>query len=177
MKLSDLNINLEEELAAARETMTFGATEFAVRTYLPISEKSDLLSSVIRDSLDQTTGTCSAIRLELYFSLAVVKWYAGIELEWSTPEEATQIYDTLVLSGFLAQLEDTIGSDYDDMVNMVNDTVESLTRYSTSLAGMLSAIGQNTEQIDSELSEIMEKIRSKDGVETLDELRNMVEND
>lgn len=177
MKLSDLNINAPELIAAARKTMTFGAIDLAVRTFLPISAKSDFITFVINNALDQQTGTCSPVRLEIYFTLAAAKWYADIDIEWSTPEEVTAIYDAFVLSGFAEQLEEVVGDDYQMMIDLTNDTVEDLTRYSMSLAGMLSTIGQNTSEIDGQLSEIMAKVKDKEGLEVLDEIRNVVGKD
>lgn len=177
MKLSDLNINTPDLIAAARVNWTFGAHDLAVRKYLPISEKTDFINFVIFNSLDSTTGTCSPLRSEVYFALAVAKWYAGLEFELDTTETVTNIYDTLELSGFNREIGDVIGEDYHMILDMTNDTIDDYTRYSTSLAGMLNTIGQNTNEIDKQLSEVMEKIKDKEGLETLDAIKNVVGTD
>ena len=174
MLISELNIDLDAQLAAAHTTMPFGAHDLDVRKYLPVAEKSDLITYVIKSALDERTGTCAPIRLEIYFALPIAHWYAGIDLPpENDPSSATTLYDTLEISGFYSQLVTELGTEYANLLTLVEDTVEDMTRYNNSVAGTLELISKDSTEIDSQLSSTLEKIRNKEGLELLEEIKNV----
>ena len=62
-----------------------------VINYLPISKKTEFIIDTVNQAIDDTTSTFSPIRRKVFFDLNLCKYYAGIDWEDMSPEEAYDI--------------------------------------------------------------------------------------
>lgn len=149
-------------------------TELEVRNYLPIAEKGDLVTFVINGALDNMTGCFSPLRLEVYFGIAIVKWYAGVTFENQEVMDIGSIYDTLEANNVILSVMGAIPEEELEFVeSLVKDTAEDIARYNTSFAGMLSAMSGNADSLDAQLTELLEKIKNKEGMELLSVIKDV----
>jgi len=145
MKYSELNLR-EPEVEKASIKLNSGV-DLDVRMYLPIDDKANLITWAINLALDDKTGCISPIRFEVCFAIAVVKWYADIELDDDTP--LSTIYDIFELNDVINQVMGAIPvPEIDFLRDLAKDTAEDIVRYNNSFAGMITGIGDNAGELD-----------------------------
>lgn len=151
-------------------------TIVSVRQYLPVEEKTELLQYVINASLDDSTGCFSPLRVEIYFALGVCNWYTDIEID--SLADAGKTYDLLECNGILGQIFNNIPKEELEFIrDLVNDTTVDIARYNSSAAGIIQSMNSNAGDLDTQLSNILEKIRDKDGVDAFKTIKDMVGTD
>lgn len=145
-----------------------------VLTYLPQQEKANLITFVIQQAMD-VNGCFSPIRLETFFSLAIAKWYGQITFTDKQIAEAPKTYDILQSNNVFNLIINAIPEDeYRFIEEAVNDTAKDVARFNNSAAGLIAAMNTDAVNLDTELTNILEKIRNKEGLEELAEIRNIV---
>lgn len=151
------------------------AITLEVKQYLPQNEKAELIQYVITNSLDDTTGCFSPIRLETYFSLAIAKWYGQITFTDKQLSDAAKTYDLLESNEVFDKIMCAIPSaEYKFLNAAVNDTANDIARFNNSFAGMITAMSGDASAMDSQLTEIFEKIKNKEGLEELSAIRDIM---
>lgn len=169
----DLNLQTKTETTLVKLNDTI---EVPVRKYLPTIEKAALLEYVVNRAIDQETGRFSPVRVDLFFSLAVAHWYADILFDDDV--QALDAYDALQTNGVFDAIIGAIPQDEFEFISeIVNATVKDVADYNSSFAGVVQMASKNADGLDGQLSEIMKKIKDKDGLETLAEIKNMVGTD
>lgn len=158
-------------------TLTFNNNEIEVKQYLPQTEKAELISYILENSIDNITNTFSPVRLEVFFALGLVKWYTNITFtDKQFIEGAVKTYDQLQSSGLLdAIINDGFEiNEYRYIERLVNETVKDYEDYANSFAGVMSAMNSDAFNMNKEIDEIMTKIRNKEGLEELAVIRDIV---
>lgn len=149
-----------------------------IRNYLPIDEKSEFIQFIVNHALDQMTGCFSPVRVEVYFSVAVCKWYANIAFTDKQMMDISKTYDLLEENGVIDQIISTIPEDeIEFMKELVNDTVNDITRYNSSAAGIIQAMTTNASGLDTQITEILDKIKNGENLETLAVIKDVVGKD
>lgn len=173
MKFEELNLTMQEGTLDCRisEDMTI-----PVRTYLPMQEKADLISYVVDCAIDENTGCFSPVRLNVYFAIGIMKWYADIEFE--SLDDASRIFDLLESNGVVDRVLAIIPEEEREFIQrLVDDTVDDIARYNSSFAGVVHGMTGDANTLDKSLEEILEKIKNKEGLEVLSEIKNVVGTD
>lgn len=174
MNLNDLG--LEFKLSEPK-TFTCGDETIGVVQYLPIDEKANLIKYVIDWSLDDNTGCFSPIRVEVFFSIALCKWYASMEFEPTAEMPFSKIYDILETNHIIETVMDNIPEDeLNFLQDLVNDTIKDVARYNNSAAGIIQAMNANAEGLNGQISSILEKIKNSEGLEQLSAIKDVVGN-
>lgn len=169
----DLKLETKVETTKVKVNDT---TELEVRAYLPTIEKVALLEYVVNNAIDEATGRFSPIRVELFFSLAVLHWYADMIFGDDVP--ALDAYDALETNGVLDAVVSAIPeTEYNFVSELINTTVKDIADYNCSLAGMVRAVSQNADDIQAQVEELSKKIQNKEGLELLSDIKNVVGTD
>jgi hypothetical protein len=175
MEFKDLNLTTEYIEAGVKLN---DSIELGVRTYLPIDEKGKLITFVASNAVDATTGCFSPLRIEVYFSIAVMKWYAGVEFTEDDFAHIGEVYDALEINGIIGTVMSAIPEEeLTFMQDLVNETMEDIAKYNTSLAGMVSSMSQDASALNTQIDSILESIKNKEGLETLSVIKDVVGTD
>lgn len=151
-----------------------GDNEVNVKTYLPLEEKAKLIQFVIERAIDINTGVFSPLRIEVYFDLALVKFYTDITFTDKQLADAGKTYDVLQQNGIFQDIVNLIPKDeYIDVRNLVLDTTTDMARFNTSVVGMLQAMQNSSTELNTQLTDLMQKIKSGEGIELLKEIRDI----
>ena len=149
--------------------------EVEVKHYLPIDDKGKLVNQVINGALDINTGCFSPLRLNVYFDIAVMEYYCGVNLDGCSIPEA---YDILESSGLMSKVLAEIPEEERNFIqSLVDETAQDIARYNNSFAGMVSNVSSEAGQLDTSIQDILEKIKNKEGLEVLSEIKNVVGTD
>lgn len=149
-----------------------------IRQYLPIDEKANLIQFIVNHALDQMTGCFSPVRVEVYFSIAVCKWYAGITFTDKQMAEVSKTYDLLEENGVIDKIISVIPENEINFMNeLVNDTIDDIARYNSSAAGIIQAMSANAGGLDNQITEILDKVKNGENMETLSVIKDVVGKD
>lgn len=173
MNYKELNLSaLDKEL----QTITINEHEVPVLPTLSIRERISFVEFIIENSIDETTGCFSPVRIEVFFSLALVRWYAGITFE--EDDDLLDAYDALEENGVFDSVVAAIGqTEYDFMKDLVNETLCDIARYNNSFAGMMQLASVKADGLDGQITEILEKVKNREGMELLGSIKDMVGTD
>lgn len=149
-----------------------------VLQYLPAQEKGNLISFVASNAIDDKTGCFSPLRIEVFFNLALAKWYGGVSFTDKQIREAWKTYDILETNGFFENLRIAMDAkEFTDIQDMLDETLQDIARYNNSFAGMLNIMSGDAEGLNNQITTIMEQIKNKEGLEQLSAIKDMVGKD
>lgn len=171
MLLTDIKSTLDGSIHTV--PITIGDTTLNIVQYLPAGRKAEFIQWVLEHTMDVTTGMASPLRSEIYFGLAIAKWYADIEI----PEDMvdTGAYDLLIQNDVLDTIIANIPSEeYSGMVRMTNECIEAAERYTLSFAGMMQNMQADTDNLSEKFRDITERLKNREGIEVLSEIKNIM---
>lgn len=156
----------------------FNDKEIEVCNYIPVEEKTRLLQFVVNGALDETTGTFSPLRVEVYYAVAVCRWYAGITFSEEDMRNITMVYDALDTSGFITSVVGAIPEDEIGYLNsLIKETLDDIAKYNTSAAGIIQSMSSDAGNLDEQLSDILQKVKNGEGLEQLSVIKDVVGKD
>ena len=173
MKLEELGLELDTRVTKLKINDDI---ELDVRRYLPVAEKTQMLQYIINAALDDRTGCFSPLRIEIYYSLAICKWYAGIEFD---PEsDPGQNYDLLESNGIVDWVISRIPEDEAKFITrLVEETTADIARYNSSAAGIIQNMSVDADGLNNQITDILSKIQAGEGLETLAAIKDVVGTD
>ena len=180
MNFNDMHLVLHNDttpldITISDETGLEETIHLDVRKYLPINEKTDLIQFVVNSAIDDLTGCFSPVRTEVFFSLGVCKWYAGITFEDVLPEQLSDVYDKLDQNEIIGDIMRAIPEEEIVFMNeLVDDTIRDIARYNNSFAGIMQVASQNSEELNHWIDDSLEKIKNKEGIEQLEVIKDVV---
>lgn len=146
-----------------------------IKQYLPIEQKAEMIQYVIDNAINPGVGGCSPIRAEMFFYLGVLKYYCGFAIEG---ENLAELYDLCEANGVLEQVWNHIPEKERNFITTKTDeTIEAVSKYSTSFVGVLQSMAADSDTLDSNLQDILQGIKSKEGIELIDQIKNAVGSD
>lgn len=167
-------LNLETSISSSPIQVNGHIVE--VNNYLPMMQKASLIEYVVDHALDENTGRFSPVRTDLFFNLAIAHFYGGIVFDDDVL--ALDAYDALETSGALQKIIQAIPSEeYKTILGFVNETVADIAEYNSSFAGIIKTASNDTNGLNEQIQTILEKVKNREGLETLDEIKNVVGND
>lgn len=169
---SKLNLEYKENIKTVKfsEDITLN-----IKQYLPQKEKAELLDFIIMKSLDNMSGCFSPIRLETYTSLAIAKWYAGINFTEKQIENAPKTYDILETNNMFEFIINNIPKvEYDFIEEMIQRTCEDISRFNCSFRGIVQSLSEETKGLDNQLKDIFSKLKDTDNKDNLNFLKEIM---
>lgn len=176
--IKDALIKATEEPNYREIEIGFGKEKETIRVlqYLPIDGKANLVQYVVNAAVDNNTGCFSPIRVNVYYAIGLLRSYCGIHFD--ELQDVAQAYDLLENTGILNKVMMAIPEDERTyMETLINDTIKDISRYNNSFAGMISAMSGDAADLGTAIEDILEKIRNKDGMEFLGQIRTAVGTD
>jgi len=169
------DLKLETKVPIAKLKIN-DAIELDVRTYLPMQDKIALVTYVVDHAIDENTGRFSPLRIGLFFDLAVAFYYGGISFEDDV--NALDAYDALETNGVLDSIVNAIPSEeYDAIKSLVEETAKDIADYNSSFAGILRIASSEAGGLGEKTEELLTKVKNREGLEILDEIKNVVGKD
>lgn len=169
-----LKSNLENRVLVCDIDSNYGT--YRVLQYLPIVGKANLLQYVINGAMDAETGCFSPVRVEVYYAVGIFKAYCGVHLDEST--SVTDVYDQISQTGLLDTIIEAIPEKEKQLMDeLLYDTIDDIARYNNSFASVVSSMASDSNELNSQIEEIMQSIKNREGMEVLSEIKNVVGTD
>ena len=126
-----------------------GEETIAVKQYLPIQEKLELISKVIMQAHEQDENYSNPVKAGVYRDLEVIFAYTNISFTDKQKEDLPKLYDMLYSSGIIAKVIKNIPeNEYREIVLGVKDSIEAIYKYQNSALGILDSIKSNYNQTE-----------------------------
>lgn len=120
--------------------ITIGDQNVEVIQYLPMQEKMEMLEHILNHAIDDT-GFFNPARLEVFFTLFMIKTYSNISITDKMIEDAPKTYDLLELNGIIEKVSMSIPKDeYETILRATEETAKHITSHLNSFAGMIKTI-------------------------------------
>lgn len=146
-----------------------------VRNYLPMDQKIELIQFIVDNSVDEKTGTFSPVRVEIWTTLAICHWYAGIQFDEEDLTNVTVVYDLLDSTKLIDRVIGLIDSaEYEFITSLVENTIRDIGRYNTSAAGIIHAMSENAAGLDGQITTLLDKVKNGEGLEQLAIIKDVV---
>ena len=138
--------------------VSIGEYTALVKQYLPLEEKIDLMVAVL-DQAGADEGYFNMVKLKVYYTIEMIKAYTNITFTDKQLAEATKLYDAIILNDIQNKIFDRIPAEESSYVwNAIVGMAKAITDYNRSFAGMLRTISEDYSTLDSEISDIQQKI-------------------
>ena len=118
-----------------------GEETIAVKQYLPIQEKLELIGKVVMAAHEQDENYSNPVKAGVYQDLEVIFAYTNISFTDKQKEDLPKLYDMLYSSGIITEVIKNIPEDeYMQIVSGVRDSIEAIYKYQNSALGILDTI-------------------------------------
>ena len=148
---------------ALPKTSTTGTVEIneqsvEVKKYLPVDEKLALIGEAINESHDENNFP-NPLKIEVFFTLGVIKYYTNISLTEKQLETPTKIYDMLVNQGTFGLITTMIPpKELNSLKESLNKTIDAIYTYQNSALGILESISKDYTNLNLDAAGIQKTI-------------------
>ena len=131
--------NLKLKVNDTVQTVKCGDTEIEVLQYLPIADKTDLISITVQQAMEN--GVIHPVRLEQYFYLNIMYLYTNFNFTDKQKEDPDKLYDMLESNGIIDAVTGAMNQDeISDLYEYLEDYIETLSKHESSAAYMIGKI-------------------------------------
>lgn len=167
ISFTKLGLKINQEV----KTIEYNGQNIEVKQYLPISDKIELISSIVTLSHDGVNNFSNPIQLDVYTSLYILYKYTNITFTDKQREDPVKLYDLVKSSGLLEMIIKTIPEkEYYDVVNKTREVVESIYAYQNSILGILHTIQEDYNGVNLDVNALKEEISNSEDLMLLKEI-------
>lgn len=148
--------------------LQIGEETIAVKQYLPIQEKLELISKVIMQAHEQDENYSNPVKAGVYRDLEVIFAYTNISFTDKQKEDLPKLYDMLYSSGIITEVLKNIPEDeYMEIVFGVRDSIEAIYKYQNSALGILDTIKADYSNLEYDANAIKESLGNPENLSLL----------
>lgn len=167
-KISYNKLGITKDELNKVQTVEYNDQTIEVKQYLPIAEKSELITRVLNNSVDENTGYYNLLKLDMNLGLEIVYTYSNISFTEKQKEDPMKLYDMLNASKVLNLI---IGLVPDGEFYYLNKTTHEMANnivtYRNSAMGIMEAISADYSNLDLDATDIQKKLNDPDNMALL----------
>ncbi len=167
-KISYNKLGITKDELNKVQTVEYNDQTIEVKQYLPIAEKSELITRVLNNSVDENTGYYNLLKLDMNLGLEIVYAYSNISFTEKQKEDPMKLYDMLNASKVLNLI---IGLVPDGEFYYLNKTTHEMANnivtYRNSAMGIMEAISADYSNLDLDATDIQKKLNDPDNMALL----------
>lgn len=119
--------------------LDFEDKKIEVKQYLPIEDKLDLIDITLQKSKER--DIYNPTKINMFFHLHLVYLYTNITFTDKQREDEYKLFDSLNCNGLIDKIVELIPEDeYCDLLNDIEERIDTELEYSTTLAGLISKV-------------------------------------
>ena len=137
--------------------------QIEVKDYLPMSEKLELVSTIINNSIDNN-GYYNPMRVYINTIIEVILTYTNISVTEKQKEDILKLYDLFVSSGLSGKIiGETINPyEYQQIQKWIYETINAIYSYKNSVMGILDTVSEDYSNLKLDAESIHEKLADPD---------------
>ena len=167
-KISYTKLGINKEELNKVQTVEYNGQTIEVKQYLPVIEKSELITRVLNNSVDENNGYYNLLKMDMYLALEIVYAYSNISFTEKQKEDPMKLYDMLNASKVLNLI---IGLVPDGEFYYLNKTTHEMANnivtYRNSAMGIMEAISADYSNLDLDATDIQKKLNDPDNMALL----------
>ncbi len=141
-----------------------------VKKYLPIEEKIELVANVVNNSSDDN-GYYNPIKVKIFLALEIMYHYTNINFTDKMKETPLKLYDQLTSSKlYNAVIELIDENEFMDIVESVQETIESVYSYKNSVMGILDTVSSDYSNLNFDAAKIQKMLGDPENLGLLREV-------
>ena len=145
-----------------------GEETIAVKQYLPIQEKLELIGKVVMAAHEQDENYSNPVKAGVYRDLEIMFAYTNISFTDKQKEDLPKLYDMLYSSGVIDEVLKNIPEDeYMKIVFGVRDSIEAIYKYQNSVLGILDTIKADYGNLDLDITKLSSKLTNTDNLDMI----------
>ena len=149
---SNLKLKTKEEV----KEIDFNGNKIEINQYLSIKDKIDLIDITLQKSKEE--NIYNPIKVDMYFHLHLIYLYTNISFTEKQREDESKLYDALESNGLInAVVAEIPEKEYNDLLKLTDERIETEMKYSTTLAGIISQIIETLPEATQKAADIMKE--------------------
>lgn len=150
-----------------------GENTIAVKQYLPINEKLELISHVINQSHEEDHNYSNPVKVDVYTVMEIIFAYTDISFTDKQKEDIAKLYDQMASSGVIANITKAIpAGELEIICQGVKDTIEAVYKYQNSVYGILDTLRTDYDNLDLNAQTIVDKIGAAENIDLVKDIMN-----
>lgn len=156
-------------------TIKVNDIDIEVKQYLPIQDKTNLVTNVLaqavllnRDENGNIRGYKNPILEDILFSLEMIFAYTNISFTEKQKEDIGKLYDLLETNGVIVDVFSAIPEEeFKFIFKMVSESLEAYYTYKTSLIGVMESVVRDYAGLDLDAQKIQKELADPNNMELL----------
>lgn len=161
----NLKVNINEV------PVQIGEETIAVKQYLPLEEKLELITNVIESAHDIDINYANPMKIDVYLTIEIIKKYTDISFTEKQLENIPALYDKFISAGAWDIIRASIPEvELSELIRGAYRCGDAFYAYRNSIMGILDTIKQDYSDMDLNAQKIKETLTNKENMEMIETL-------
>ena len=145
-----------------------GEQTIAVKQYLPIEEKLELISKVIMQAHEPESNYNNPVKTDALIALELIFAYTDLVFTDKQKEDLPKLYDLIHCNNIDTMVIEAIGKyEYDEIRTGVYRSIDAIYAYQNSVLGFLDNIKQEQDMLDFDIEELQKKLATSENLDVV----------
>ncbi len=170
-KISYTKLGINKEELNKVQTVEYNGQTIEVKQYLPVTEKSELITRVLNNSVDENNGYYNLLKMDMYLALEIVYAYSNISFTEKQKEDSAKLYDMLNASRVLNLIIGLVPEgEFYYLNKTVHEMANNIVAYRNSAMGIMERITTDYSNLDLDASAIQKELADPNNMTLLKDI-------
>lgn len=170
-KISYTKLGISKEELNKVQTVEYNDQIIEVKQYLPVAEKSELITHVLNNSVDEDNGYYNLLKMDMYLALEIVYAYSNINFTEKQKEDSAKLYDMLNASKVLNLIIGLIPEgEFYYLNKTVHEMANNIVAYRNSAMGIMERITTDYSNLNFDASTIQKELADPNNMTLLKDI-------
>ena len=170
-KISYTKLGINKEELNKVQTVEYNGQTIEVKQYLPVIEKSELITRVLNNSVDENNGYYNLLKMDMYLALEIVYAYSNISFTEKQKEDSAKLYDMLNASRVLNLIIGLVPEgEFYYLNKTVHEMANNIVAYRNSAMGIMERITTDYNNLDLDASAIQKELADPNNMTLLKDI-------
>ena len=170
-KISYTKLGINKEELNKVQTVEYNGQTIEVKQYLPVIEKSELITRVLNNSVDENNGYYNLLKMDMYLALEIVYAYSNISFTEKQKEDSAKLYDMLNASRVLNLIIGLVPEgEFYYLNKTVHEMANNIVAYRNSAMGIMERITTDYSNLDLNASAIQKELADPNNMTLLKDI-------
>lgn len=170
-KISYTKLGINKEELNKVQTVEYNGQTIEVKQYLPVIEKSELITRVLNNSVDENNGYYNLLKMDMYLALEIVYAYSNISFTEKQKEDPAKLYDMLNASRVLNLIIGLVPEgEFYYLNKTVHEMANNIIAYRNSAMGIMERITTDYSNLDLDASAIQKELADPNNMTLLKDI-------
>ena len=170
-KISYTKLGINKEELNKVQTVEYNGQTIEVKQYLPVIEKSELITRVLNNSVDKNNGYYNLLKMDMYLALEIVYAYSNISFTEKQKEDPMKLYDMLNASRVLNLIIGLVPEgEFYYLNKTVHEMANNIVAYRNSAMGIMERITTDYSNLDLDASAIQKELADPNNMTLLKDI-------